>query len=195
MKDLRSKIEVMEAFEKGHEIEFISKPECKGLPTTWEECLNPFWAWEYFNYRVKSKKSKEELFFEQVKGKKIFWTDCLGKAYNIVIPTKLNTKDSFYVDTFNQKTHSFQVCYIANGFEKHRDGFWSFCKEPTYIPFDFSDAIKLIGRVIRQKETGTLRVIHSIAKSYDFISMLNNSEFVTIDEDIITATPCGKIKE
>ena len=48
---LREKIEVMEAFERGEEIEvsYINKEK-------WSDISNPDWSWGAYNYRIKQPK-------------------------------------------------------------------------------------------------------------------------------------------
>ena len=47
---LREKIEVMEAFERGEEIEVSYVKQDK-----WTDISNPDWSWGAYNYRVKTK--------------------------------------------------------------------------------------------------------------------------------------------
>ena len=49
--DIRSKIQVMEAFERGEEIE-----QCDRLADNWYSSPLPSWDWNYFTYRIKPKK-------------------------------------------------------------------------------------------------------------------------------------------
>ena len=48
---LREKIEVMEAFERGEEIEVSYVKQAK-----WTDISNPDWSWGAYNYRIKPKK-------------------------------------------------------------------------------------------------------------------------------------------
>lgn len=48
--DVKYKIEVMQAYAEGKEIQFSMKYD-----EDWDECSNPIFNWELFNYRVKPK--------------------------------------------------------------------------------------------------------------------------------------------
>lgn len=56
---LREKIEVMEAFERGEEIEvsYVNKEK-------WSDISNPDWSWGAYNYRIKPK-SKQTIIIEK----------------------------------------------------------------------------------------------------------------------------------
>ena len=47
---LREKIKVMQAFERGEEIEVSYVKQAK-----WTDIANPDWSWGAYNYRIKSK--------------------------------------------------------------------------------------------------------------------------------------------
>lgn len=72
--------------------------------------------------------------------------------------------------------------------------------EPKYIPFDISDAEKLIGKVVKRKGTYVLRVILEIRNSVTFqICMGKDHEtnFKSLFElyTFLDGTPCGKLVE
>ena len=50
MKSINEMIEIMQAFERGEQIEIFLEMEGK-----WEENCNPQWDWTHFDYRVKPK--------------------------------------------------------------------------------------------------------------------------------------------
>ena len=52
MKTIKEMIEVMQAYERGEQIESI----CKIKNALWYECNNPIWNWSDFDYRVKPNK-------------------------------------------------------------------------------------------------------------------------------------------
>lgn len=49
--DVKYKIEVMQAYAEGKEIEFTKKIHY--LENDWRKCISPNFNWEVFNYRVK----------------------------------------------------------------------------------------------------------------------------------------------
>ena len=52
MTTLREKIEVMQAFERGEEIEAVRN---RYVDTKWNSTQNPLWDWDTFTYRIKPK--------------------------------------------------------------------------------------------------------------------------------------------
>ena len=69
---LREKIDCMEAFERGEEIEVSYVKQDK-----WTNISNPDWSWGAYNYRIKPKQ-KQVVFIEK-------WLiyDNLSKSYSI----------------------------------------------------------------------------------------------------------------
>ena len=69
---LREKIEVMEAFERGEEIEVSYVKQAK-----WTDISNPDWSWGAYNYHIKPK-PKQVVVIEK-------WLiyDNLSKSYSI----------------------------------------------------------------------------------------------------------------
>ena len=69
---LREKIETMQAFERGEEIEVSYVKQAK-----WTDISNPDWSWTYYDYRIKPK-SKHIITIEK-------WLiyDNLSKSYSI----------------------------------------------------------------------------------------------------------------
>lgn len=69
MKTIKEMIGVMQAYERGEQIESI----CNIKHATWYECNNPIWNWSEFDYRVKPKtkyipfETAEEFFAAQRK--------------------------------------------------------------------------------------------------------------------------------
>ena len=51
-KTIKEMIEVMEHYENGGEVEFITKGY---IGTRWETVTLPSWDWSYFDYRIKNK--------------------------------------------------------------------------------------------------------------------------------------------
>ena len=54
-KTIKEMIEVMEHYENGGEVEFITKGY---IGTRWETVTLPSWDWSYFEYRIKEQKQK-----------------------------------------------------------------------------------------------------------------------------------------
>lgn len=65
MKTTKEKIEIMQAYESGEQIEFI---DCS---REWKDTTNPIWDWARYNYRIKPKpkyvpfETPEEFFAAQ----------------------------------------------------------------------------------------------------------------------------------
>ena len=53
-------IEVMQAYDRGEEIEFRTRWDEKENPDAWENITAPSWNWQSFFYRVKPKKTQFE---------------------------------------------------------------------------------------------------------------------------------------
>ena len=53
-------IEVMQAYDRGEEIEFRTRWDEKENPDAWENITAPSWNWQSFFYRVKPKKPQFE---------------------------------------------------------------------------------------------------------------------------------------
>lgn len=64
--------------------------------------------------------------------------------------------------------------------------------EPEYIPFDFSDAEMLIGKVIKHKDGDVICSIFSLTPKG-----LNNVRFESVLENytFLDGSPCGKLKQ
>ena len=60
MISLAEKIKVMQAFERGEEIQFV----CCGYEN-WRDCTEPFWNWDTFDYRIKPK--QQQVWFALLK--------------------------------------------------------------------------------------------------------------------------------
>ena len=73
--NIRSKIEVMEAFERGEEIEVKAKVD--RLNNMWLDSDFPVWNWKEFEYRIKPKQ-KQVVVIE-----KWLCYDNLSKSYSI----------------------------------------------------------------------------------------------------------------
>lgn len=78
MTPLAEKIKVMQAFERGEEIQYV----CCGYEN-WCDCTEPFWDWDTFDYRVKPK--QQQVWFAVLKikatGKLITTNPCSKEEY------------------------------------------------------------------------------------------------------------------
>ena len=72
-------------------------------------------------------------------------------------------------------------------------------QEPEYVPFDFSDAEKLIGRIVVHKDKKELGGIHQITSiKNDYLYFYNggcNMNYLFKYFTFLDGSPCGKIKE
>lgn len=110
------------------------------------------------------------------------------------------------------KTIQFNAVKLTQGVDKWEDScydsiswqyppdYYRIKPEPKYIPFDISDAEKLIGKVVKRKGTYALRVILEIRNSVTFqICMGKDHEtnFKSLFElyTFLDGTPCGKLVE
>lgn len=84
MKTLKEKIEIMQAYERGEQIERYYDNE-------WVLCKNPIWNWEYIDYRIKPKtkyvpfETAEEFLVAQKNKGSIIIDKKSGTEYNIFI--------------------------------------------------------------------------------------------------------------
>lgn len=72
-------------------------------------------------------------------------------------------------------------------------------KQPELIPFDFSDAEKLIGRIVVHKDKKELEGIHQITSiKNDYLYFYDggcNMNYLFKYFTFLDGSPCGKIKE
>lgn len=85
MKTIREKIEIMQAYERGEQIEFIYE----GME--WRNASNPAWDWNHFDYRVKPKTkyipfdtAEEFLVAQRVRGETVEDKES-GKRINLYV--------------------------------------------------------------------------------------------------------------
>jgi hypothetical protein len=71
-------------------------------------------------------------------------------------------------------------------------------QEPEYIPFDFSDAESLIGKVVKSKHSGNIFLISGYDSSEDYFIVGNTTQtFYQLFNDctFLDGSPCGKLKQ
>jgi len=78
----------------------------------------------------------------------------------------------------------------------HNDGEYRIKPESKLIPFDFSDAEKLIGKAVKSKNAEMLRSITDIGEESVYFSV-NRVTFSTLlnSYTFLDGSPCGKVVE